>query len=304
MALSAPLLTRKRGIKVSTETTKGTVATPTTDIRVYDDVIEAADTFQERKLSSKYLGHSVGTLEGTKAGKATFKTEIIGDGSSALDAGLAILLQACGMLKTVEVYTPSSVLSEHKTISLNAYRDGVLKQLLGCSGNVKIIQDGGRMVFDFDFSGVWQAPIAGALPTPSYSTQKPLQWGNASNAFTLATLGIKISSFEFDAGNNVVPRVDNGHIQYYMISDRDPTITIDPEFDLVAGYDLYGAWLAGTEVAISQAVTNGTDTMTIAAPKFQYREVKEGDRDGIRTDDVTGQCNMNSGDDDYSITIT
>jgi hypothetical protein len=165
----------------------------------------------------------------------------------------------------------------------------------------------GRIVVDCEFSGYWIAPTAGSLPTVAYSTRAPISWGYSTNAFTLATESIKISKFEWDFGNNVTPRHQNGRILNYCVSDRDPTLTIDPEADLVAGYDLYGAWLAGTEVAVSLAVTDASDTHTLTIPKFQYRPPKEGERDGILIDEVTGQCNIsviNTGDDEWSLAVT
>jgi len=308
MALSAPLLKRKRVLQVKIETTKGTLVAADTDALVYDLTMDPEDPFVERKLSGKVLGHtSPGVLEGTAAGSCKFKMELRGDGSQGMDPALAIMLQACGQEKTLEVYTPTSVHATQKTISLASYEDGVKKQLAGAMGTFKLAPDGGRLVFDFEFSGVWQAPIDAALPTVAYSVLKPLPWGAASNAFSLDSESIKISTFEFDVGNEVVPRMDNGRISYYAITDRDPTMTLDPETDKIAGYDLYGKWLAGTEVAISLAVTDGTDTMTLAGSKFQYREAKEGDREKFAIDDVTGQFNIvtiNTGDDEYSMTIS
>ena len=254
------------------------------------------------------MGHtSPGINEGTAAGSLKFKTELRGSGATDIDAALAIILQGCGLLKTVKVYTPTSVHASQKTLAFAVYGDGKKKQLYGAMGTFSAAPDGGRIVLDCEFSGVWQAPTDVALPTVAYSTRAPISWGYSSNAFSLAGQSIKISTFTFDLGNQVVTRWDNGRVSYSMITDRDPTMQIDPESDLVAGYDLYGAWLAGTEVAISLALTDGTDTVTLAATKFQYRPPTEGDRDGIMIDDVTGQFNItaiNVGDDEFTLTAS
>ena len=308
MALSAPRLVRKRVLHVTTETTKGTLANPTTDVLVFEMVSNPVDPFVERKGSGKFLGHtSPGVLEGTAKAECSFKCELRGDGASGMDPALAILLQSCGLVKAAEVYTPTSVHATQKTCSLSFFEDGIERLMIGCMGNWSLAPDGGRLVFDFNFEGVWEAPTDQALPTAAHSTRAPLSWGNASNAFTLATEAIKISTFTFSPNNQLVPRFQNGRISYSMITDRDPVWTMDPESDLIAGYDFYGAWLAGTEVAISLAITDGTDTVTFAVPKFQYRELKEGDRDGISIEDLTGQCNISNidtGDDEFSLTVT
>ena len=309
MALSAPLLSRKRVIQVKVDATKGATNTvPDTDILVFDLKIDPEDSFVERKGSGKVFGHtSPGVLQGTRAGSCSFKTELRSTGAAALDAGLVMLLQACGQKQATQVYTPTSVHATQETLTMAVYEDGLKKMLYGCSGTFTMAPEDGRIVLSFDFKGVWVAPTDVALPTVAYSAVLPVSWGHGSNAFLLATLGIKISTFEFNAGSNVVPRMSNGLIAYYMITDRDPTMTFDPESDLVAGYALHAAWLAGTEGAVSLALTDGTATFTLAATKFQYREVKEGDRDGIMIDNVTGQFNivtMNTGDDEYSLTVT
>ena len=104
----------------------------------------------------------------------------------------------------------------------------------------------------------------------------------------------------------ITPRLDVdavGGIAHYQITDYDgPILEVDAEADKVAGYDFNGIWLAGTTGAVSLEVTDGTDKVTFAIPKFQYREIPEGDRDGIQIYNVTGQCNHDSGDDCLVIT--
>ena len=129
----------------------------------------------------------------------------------------------------------------------------------------------------------------------------------AGGTFTLATESIKISKFALDMGCEVIPRHDvdaAGGIAYYAITDYDSVLSIDPEADLIAGYDYYGAWLALTEAAVSLALTDGTDTVTFTLPKVQYRELKEGDRNGIAIYELTGQCNHSAGNDSVAIAVT
>ncbi|GAH27751.1 unnamed protein product, partial [marine sediment metagenome] len=108
--------------------------------------------------------------------------------------------------------------------------------------------------------------------------------------------------------NVVVPRLDVdavGGIAYYMITDYDgPILSIDPEADLIDGYDYNKIWLAGTEAAVSLILTDGTDSIAFTIPKVQYREIPEGDREGIQIYDITGQCNHDSGDDAVAIAVT
>lgn len=296
MALSAPLLTRKRVIKVTLETTKGTVAAPATDVLVFDLQINPTAPFEQRKGSGLFLGNASPGVLGERSGQCTFKAELLGDGAHALNAGLGILIQACGFVATVQSYTLSNTVAAQKCISIGVSEDGVFKELIGAMGEVSFDGEAGkRMMLSFDFKGIWVAPTDVALPAYAPSTRAPLCM--QSGTFTLATLAIKIAKFSLKMGNNVALRGDVtgvGGIAHAYIGDYDPEISIDPESDLVAGYDYFGAFLAGTEAAVSLVVTDATDIVTFTIPKVQYKAIKEGDRSGIQIYDLTGQCNITS----------
>ena len=306
MALSAPLLAKKKVIEISLETVKGDGTTPATDIYVFDLKADPTDPFVERQGSGNVLGNDIGVLEGTHAAVVTFTTELRTTGSSGLNAGLAILLQACGIKKALEVYTPTSVYATQKTVAFAVYKDG-LKQLIdGCMGTFTLSPDSGRLLFNFTFNGVWGAQSDATLAVPTYSAIKPLNWGHTSNAFSLDSQSIKMTNWTFDIGNTLTPRMTNGTITNYMITGRNPTMTMDVEADLDDGYSYNTKWLALAEVELSLAITDATDTATLAATKFQYKEIPHGDRDGILTHDLVGQFNRDAdaGDDEFSLTIT
>jgi hypothetical protein len=292
MALSAPLLTRKRVIKVSLETTKGSVVTPATDVLVFDLQINPTSPFEQRKGSGLFLGAGSPGVLAERSGQCTFKAELLGNGSHGLDAGLAILLQAANFAKSSETYQNTSSVSSQKCISIGVSEDGVFKELIGAMGEVSFDGTaGGRVILSFDFKGIWVAPTDVALPAYAPSTRAPLRM--QSGTFTLASLAIKISKFSLKMNNLVTMRGDVtgvGGIAHYLIGDYDPEISIDPEADLVAGYDFFGSYLAGTSAALSLVVTDSTDIVTFTIPKVQYKDIKEGDRGGIQIYDITGQC--------------
>jgi len=295
MALSAPLITRKRVIKVVLEAEKGTKLAATQALWVEDLEIDPDGVFIERKGTGLYRGgKEKGVVDATK-GICTFKAELRGNGSNGMEAALAILLQACGLKKTSEVYQVHSTHTDDKTISIDVWEDGVKKCLSGVSGNVVFEgEEDGRMICNFTLRGIWIAPTDEALPAYSPSVTPPMLFNKCT--FTLATESIKITKFSLDMGNNLVKRGN-----YYMITDYEPILSINPEADKVAGYDYYGIWLAGTEAAVSLILTDGTDKITFTLPKVQCREIKGSDREGIMTHDWTGQCNHDSGDDSVKI---
>ena len=306
MALSAPLLTRKRVISVKLESTKGEQIATDQAILVFDLAINPTSPFEPRKGTGLYRGdNEIGVL-GEGSGACSFTCEMRGSGSSGMEPGLAILLQACGLKKTLEVYQVHSTHSNDETITIDVWEDGVKKSLVGCSGNVTFDgETGKRMMCNFEFIGRWIAPTDDSLPAYVPSTTAPMLL--QAGVFTLATESIMIGKFSLNMGNNVVLRMDidgAGGIAYAMITDYEPLLSIDPEADLVAGYDYHGVWLAGTEAAVSLAINDGTDKVTIALAKVQYRDIKEGDREGIQIYDITGQCNHSSGDDSVIITAS
>ncbi len=301
-----PLITRLRLIQVKLEAEKGTAVTPDTDVLVWDIQCDPEAEFVERKLSGIVMGHtSPGLQDGSGAGKISFKAEFrTATAAATLDAGLAVLFQCCGILKTSEVYTPTSVYTSQKTCTIAYFKNGKRNVLSGCMGNLQLVPDGNRLVCEFEFSGVWGAPTDAALPTPTYTAALPLMWSATANAFTLNAVALALSTFNFNLGNAVTPLVNGGRISHYMVTDRDPVITMDPEEKLCATYDAYAAWLAGTTHALSMAVGNGSYKVTLAVPKFQHRNPKEGDRNGLIVTNVTGQCNFNTaGDDEWSMTV-
>jgi len=307
----APLLTRKRQIEVKTEATKGTAETTAlVDALVSDFTLPGPAIFQQRLGSGTTLGNQVpGTPDGPRVSTCTLTTELRIASTPLLEPAVSALFLACGAKIATATYSPTSIYATMETCTIRFFEDGRMKVLRGCMGNCTISGNSGERVFlNFEMQGVWGAPTDVALPTPTYGTEKVIKMDNSSGSFKLATVAKRIGSFEFNLGNNVVPLLDvgaDGGVAHMMITDRDPTMTFDIEADTVAGHDTHGDWLAGTEQALELIVTNGTRTATIAALKFQYRDVPDGDRDGTITDDITGQCNVNAatGDDEWSIVV-
>jgi len=296
MTLSAPLMSRKRTILVSLETDKGTAVPGATPALVEQLLTNPTCPWIEREGSGLFIGNGSPGVLGERSGECTFKAELLGDGAHHLDAGLAILLQASRFAKTAESYVPANADSTMKCVTIDVDEDGVFKRLSGAMADVSFDGEaGGRLILSFSFKGTWVVPTDVALPAYAPSTRAPLRLQGGT--FTLATLAIKVAKISLKMGNNVFMRgslAGVGGIANHMITWGKPIISIDPEADLVAGYDYHGAYLAGTEVAVSLVVTDGTDTVTFTIPKIQYKEIKEGDRGGIQIYNITGQCNQSS----------
>ena len=309
----APLFKEKTILGVKVESTKGTAVVP-----VGGDAVIAFDvnftqeaTMAERRGGGASLGHVQGqVIDSMRAGRATFTIEVKTTGGTPWwTPETQVLLKACGLSLATATYTPTSAYATQKTLTLYSWLDGKLRAIYGAMGNATFkTEAGGRVLIDFDFLGIWAAPTAAALPTPTWETRTPMRTNAAAGALTVHGTAVLVSSFSFDLGNQVDLREDIGAAGgaiNAIITSRNPTCSIDPEDDLVATHDFYGKWLAGTTGALVIAVTDGTDTLTMTAPKFQYTELSPGDRHGIATLDATGVALQNSAaDDDFTLVMT
>lgn len=313
MALNSGLLTRLRAMQIKVEATKGTAESASLlEELVFDPVMRPTASFITRAGSGKKLGQTnPGVVSGMEGGECTFTMELRSTGSAAFTPGLTAALTGCGLLNTSETFTPESDLGTQKTVTIMLFEDQRKKTLVGAMGNVEIFNDGDdrRILCEFTFIGRWAGQIDEVLPTIDHAATAPMKFGSTQGSFSMAGDAVFISQFRFATNNELFLRPDAasaGGIKHAMIGQRDPTLVIDPESQLVTDNALYATWLAGSEVVASLVVADGTDDVTFAIPQFQYRELTTGDRDGLLIEDVTGQMNTNAidvGDDSFSIAI-
>lgn len=306
--MAETLLTRKVIMQAKVETVKGTAET-TGMLDVYclgEPDIKPTGPFDGRKGGGIYLGHTEAGVIGEKSGSLSCTVELRGDGASGMDTGLAELLQACVLAETGAVYQVTSNNTNHKTVTLFVFRDGKKEVLSGAMGTVTLEGETGKTIkCNFEFKGIYSTPSDVALPAfAPGATLPPIM---ANGTFTIAAVAKLVSKFSLAMNNDVQLRWDANAasgIYHAHIIDFDPVFTCDIESDKVANYDVYGAWLAGTLAALSIVVGSGAgEQITIAAPKLQYREIPHADREGTQVNEITAQCNHDSGDDSVSITV-
>lgn len=298
-----PMLSRKTVIKVKIETTMGTKVAGDQAIFAFDLDIKPTAPGEDRVGTGLYLGRTEPLALGERVGTCSFSTELRGNGTTGLEAGLAILLQASGCLKTSETYNLHSTFSSQKAISIDVWKDGLKFGLAGAMGSVEISGEAGKRVMcKFDFNGIWQAPVDEALPAFAPSTTLPMKF--QSGTFSIGGTAKKVSKFSLNFNNQVVPEYDinaAGGVATYIVSDYDPQIQADAELETVAANNFFGQWLAGTELAIVVMANDGTTKATITMPAVSYKELSIIDRDGIAAVDITGQCSHSSGNDAVTI---
>lgn len=304
------LLARKKLIAAKIESTPGTaesLADADVAFRAYDyeDISPTVPT--EPRQAQGSMSHNV-AARGPRSGVVTFKTPLHGDGAAGTPTWASTLLPACGFVESLGTFSPTSEPpgSNVKTLTMAVYKDGLKTILRGCAGNFKLMMESGQEIaIEWTFTGVWSKPADVAILTPTEPSTGALRF--ASTTFTIggAAPGC-VQNLEIDAGGVVTllncPTTAEGY-DYAIVADRRPVGTLDPETRLVATEDLHGKWLDGTEEALSVALTDGTDTITIAAPKLQRTNVQPGSRENVSIDQVEFQLNKSgqAGDDELTI---
>lgn len=310
-----PLLRKRRQIAAKVETTVGTAEALTASeaaFNVFDPDVNPQIDFETREGQGVFS--SLPGVPGAEGGQAKFMCEIYGRGSSggAVPSWASVFLPACGMVDNgsgvFSFFSRPPGTAGVKTVTIGQYIDGFKKLLRGAMGTFDIVLTSGkRAMIEFTFTGVWSAPTDVALLAPTYPTIAPLRFVDAG--LLIGGSGgwePKVSTMRISAGNVVVLREDASDPSGYIsaiITDRKPVGTMDPEASLVATQDSYGKWLDRTERAMALTLGSGTNRVDLAAPKLQFTNLQDGERNNIQIDTVTFQLNRSAaaGDDEFSI---
>jgi hypothetical protein len=249
-------------------------------------------------------------VAGAQSAKIKFAVELKGSGTKGTPPEWGKFMKACGFGETVAAntsvtYTPAS--SSIPSMTLGLYRDGIINRIWGARGTVRLELEAGKYgLLHFEFTGAAFERVDGALVSATYQSTVPPAFLGAT--FTVDSYAAVVDKLTIDVANAVAlrssPAAPSGHVSA-LITNREPKVTFDPEAVLVATKDFVGALKTGTTMALSCQVgsANG-NTITISAPKLVIQDLKEGNRTGILTDQITAVAAMNSGDDEISIQLT
>lgn len=305
-----PLLSRKSVLAAKIEGTIGTDATPSASdatFNIFNANIEPTPQMEEREGQGGF--DYLSQVNGARTCRVTFQCEAQWDGTATEPAWAETFLPACGWVKSAQVYTPRSEApgSNVKTLTISHYLDGKLRKATGCVGTFKVnLTAGKRVLFDFDFMGVWAGETDVAIITPTYVTDTVYKW--ASGICQWNDVDLFASTATIDAGNTIQMREDPSKSQGYVsgiITTRYPKITIDPESLLVASQDREGLWQTGTEYALEIHCGGvGNSKLQFDAPKAQIIKKTQGNRNQLAIDQLELACNKNGATHDQSLSIT
>lgn len=311
------MLTRRRIIVAKVEAVEGTMeALVVGDAKLIaiDPKFTADFKMHDRTNSLNSLSPLV-PIPGGRSAKISFRAEIKGAGaaySATVKPALGTFLRGCGFAETIDTtvsaekatYLPAS--SGVPSLTIWVYEDGVIKKARGCRGNVRVTGKLGEPIFvEFDFTGVFDSVIDGAMLSPTFeATVPPLVLGTT---LTLDAYAMIAETISFDLGNSVELRPSISAADGYLsalITGRKPTGKLDPEMVTVATYDFFGKWKAGNAAALTLGPLGPAgvyNKFTITAPQIVYTGVGEGDRSGNMIADLGFSLCRNTGDDEFKL---
>lgn len=304
------LLKRKRVLAAKIESTPGTAETllaADAAFNAYNIIAQQEIELESREAQGGFGMHT--SLAGGRKGRITFSVDASWDGTATEPAWADTFLPACGWVKSGQVFTPRTEVpgTNVKTITIAVYQDNMRKILSGAAGTFTMVNPTGRTaVFNFDFMGIWQAPTDVAILAPTYPTDLGLRY--ASSTTTWDSVALCLENITLDSGNTVILKECAGNASgydYALITNRVVTVTGNPESKLVATQDRFGKLILNSEAALTWNLDGPTNSvLTIAAPKAQIIDIKEGDRNGLVIDDITWQCNRNGSNIDQEVSMT
>lgn len=307
-----PFLTQVGAVFMKLETTPGVDAVPTLtgSPNDYIQAIDAQFAPDFDLITRNYMRPSLSStphVMGKRIASLTFSTEMFGTGVAAVTTTpttqaqatpkWADLLEACAFAGATvatpagKVYSPLT--ANQKTATFYCFYDGMLHKITGAMGTFSISAPAGQIAtFQWTFTGVYNAPVAQATPTPAFTSVAPplvesctfTIGATPASAFLIETIG-------FDIQNNVVQRADANSAKGFnsmYITGRDAQLTINPEQIPEATHPFWADYEGSVAkiVTFTVGATNG-NKMIFNAPNAQISGMTYADRDGIRTYEVT-----------------
>lgn len=298
------------------ESVYGTDPTPTPGsnaIECFDCKVNYRGDVLERNLHSNSLSPNPPKI-GKRWIDVNFSVELKGSGTAGSAPIIGDLLEACGFVETVSAgssvtYVPASSTMKSVTLYVHDMIDSTVcrrHKVTGARGEVNFVFESGQVArAEFSLSGLYNIPTDTTVSFTSYpeTTLPPIV---ESLTFTLNSItSLVCQAVNFAMGNRVVAKDDfnsAGSIKAFTINGRKPTGKMNPESVTVATYDYWTDWLAATQRSMSLILgSTAGNKVTITAPKITIDEIPEGDREGIRTDEIPFRLSKSTANDEISV---
>ena len=308
------MLTEREVILLKVESTYNTDPTPTPAADAI--LVRAASWANEgaRMADRPLVNSTLGTTKKLYGGSLmtiSFEAELKGSGSAGSAPEIGQALRACGLDETIVAstsvtYAPAS--SSLESCTIYYYQDGKRKVLTGCRGNVSFnLAAGEPGIASFTFTGHVGTETDTALVSPTFDSTEPETIKGIG--LTINSVSHAVEALTLDLSNTVSMPPDVTASDGYgeiRITKRDINGSINPEDTLLATANFLADWRADTERAIDTGVIGSTagNRFQLDIPLAAYRDASLGDRDGIRTMDLSFGATENTGDDEFSLAYT
>jgi len=310
------ILTRNKTLLAKEESVYGSDPTPTVAANAIEcknvKVNYPADT-QERDTVRGDLS-PVSPVTGKYYAEISFDVELKGSGTKGTAGKLGDLLEACAFAETVSagssvVYKPTSdsiksiTIYDYEHVSAGSSR---LHKITGARGTVSLKLTAGQVaMLSFAFKGKYNAPADVARPdAPTIETTVPPVVKSASFSLNSVT-SLVVQELSLDMQNEVVQEDDMNDassLKGFLITSRKPSGSFNPEAVQVSTYDFWTDWIAATARALSVVVGSADgNKVTITAPKVTLGAINEGERNGIRTEEIPFRLSRNAGNDEIEL---
>jgi len=316
-SLAAPVL----GLSSQTPTRVGTAYVPTSQkilratgaitgtFTVGENVFQLIDTTSAATALDVAYGRVVAT--GGSGGSAYVDIQTY-DSSFPFAIEAAPPADITGVDSGATQATTAVELVQGQSLTAKFFEDGISKTFAGCRGsNTFNLPTGGFPTMDVNLQGAYNA----------VADEANLSTGGATQAAVPTFLGTEFrvnrtwlpcaSQITIDMGQTLVRRTCQNNaagLEGFIITDRTPTLTMDPEQvqEIVSGaytkaknattFDMqlrFGNFTSGS----------GVDAWLISMDVCQYEALNAGDRDGLITYDATVQINSYDSVEDAEIAI-
>lgn len=302
---------RKKTVLFKIEVTPNVDPTPTGAANAIQTSEFSCDPIEGDILETNYdkptLGSDPQSLVGRHV-RIRFKVKAAGAGAAGTVPAFGPLLQACGYTATVNAGVSVVYASEDTgATSGQMYfkSDGVLHKIGNCKGMVTITGQNRQYVhLEFEFIGLYQAPIAGSAITPDYTSfQVPLPWRTSTvncswNAIALGTHEIKIT------GGQKFDLYEHSEAESIELEDRKAICDIKFEEPAIGTTDIWALCAAETKAAlVFQIGTVAGAIFRVNAPLFQPLKPKRGDVKGNASIEASGNLIADGTNPDHTITV-
>ena len=290
-------LTKLRTIGTAAETTPGTpiaVSGLRNNVRAWDLAIGSI-TVEPDANPSKYATGDFGlgeSIPGNQSASISFNTKFWSE-ASGVEPAWTKFAKAAGCAVTevdgdFDVYPSKDTVEDAITIGIfdiagqNA-ASGLHYEFTGAIGNCTVSTEGTGKPYTmgWEFTGALNdiKDIA-VTDVPVYSGSVLIPDRFLAGSGVIGTHTVCISTMSFGFGNAVTPvqcqNSDSGYKQF-VITNMEPTLTINPLLESNADYDFWSKWTEGT----IEAVTIETEQFKFYAPRCQITTANVEDSDGV-----------------------